>query len=221
MSTIETSLLTTQVYDVLRGKIIGRKYLPGEKLDIIKLADEFGVSRSPVKDAINQLVHEGLIEIIPRKGTYVTQVNFTDFIEILEARLMIETWAAQRVISSITDDQVNQWGKIVHEMDSLLEVSPFPFEMYSKLDMNFHKMLISWTGNGKILETYSSLNIHVSLSRIVHSTSLESTKSRHKDHRTLFEAMRNRDLPTILGTLTLHIMSLKDEAESRWDGLMN
>ncbi|MEH7248350.1 GntR family transcriptional regulator [Neobacillus niacini] len=220
MSTIETSLLTTQVYDVIRSKIIGRKYLPGEKLDIQKIADELGVSRSPVKDAINQLVHDGLIEIIPRKGTYVTQLNFTDFIEILDSRLMIETWAAQRVTSSMTDDQVDKWGEIVHEMDSLLEVTPFPFELYSKLDMRFHKMLVEWAGNKKVLEIYSSLNIHVSLSRIVHSTSLESTIKRHQDHRTLFVAMQNRDLPTILGTLTLHITNLKDEAKLRWDEVM-
>ncbi|EKN65629.1 GntR family transcriptional regulator [Neobacillus bataviensis LMG 21833] len=220
MSKIETSLLTTQVYDVLRGKIIGRKYTPGEKLDIHKLAEEFGVSRSPVKDAINQLVHEGLIEILPRKGTYVTQINFSEFIEVLDARLMIEMWAAQRVIPKITDDQVEEWGQIVQEMDSLLEVSPFPFEMYSKLDMKFHKMLITWAENTKIAEIYSSLNTHVSLSRIVHSTSLESTKTRHKDHRRLFEAMQDRDLPTILGTLTLHLESLKKEAEVRWDEVM-
>ncbi|MBU8880717.1 GntR family transcriptional regulator [Bacillus sp. FJAT-29790] len=221
MSKIETSLLTKQVYDVLRGKIIGRKYTPGEKLDIHKLADEFGVSRSPVKDAINHLVHEGLIEIIPRKGTYVTQLNFTEFIEVIDARLMIEMWAAKRIINIITDEKIDEWGRIVQEMDSLLEVTPFPFEMYSKLDMQFHKMLIDLAENTKITEIYSSLNTHVSLSRIVHSTSLESTITRHKDHRRLYEAMLERDLPSILGTLTLHIESLKKEAELRWNEVMN
>ncbi|MGE8080099.1 GntR family transcriptional regulator [Peribacillus loiseleuriae] len=220
MPKIETSLLTQQVYDILREKIIGRKYTPGNKLDIHKLADEFGVSRSPVKDAINQLVHEGLIEIIPRKGTYVTQLNFTEFIEVLDARLMIEMWAAQQVIQSISDDQIEEWGQIVHEMDSMLEVTPFPFELYSKLDMTFHKKLIDWTTNSKIKDIYSSLNTHVSLSRIVHSTSLGSTIKRHKDHWLLFTAMKERDLPTFLGTLTLHIKSLKKEAELRWDEVM-
>ncbi|KMY48676.1 GntR family transcriptional regulator [Peribacillus loiseleuriae] len=220
MPKIETSLLTQQVYDILREKIIGRKYTPGNKLDIHKLADEFGVSRSPVKDAINQLVHEGLIEIIPRKGTYVTQLNFTEFIEVLDARLMIEMWAAQQAIQSISDDKIEEWGQIVHEMDSMLEVTPFPFELYSKLDMTFHKTLIDWTTNSKIKDIYSSLNTHVSLSRIVHSTSLGSTIKRHKHHWILFTAMKERDLPTFLGTLTLHIESLKKEAELRWDEVM-
>ncbi|MEK3886853.1 GntR family transcriptional regulator [Bacillus sp. FSL K6-3431] len=217
MSKIETSLLTKQVYDVLRGKIIGREYTPGNKLDIHKLAEEFGVSRSPVKDAINQLVHDGLIEIIPRKGTYVTQLNFTEFIEVLDARLMIEMWAAQQVMQKISDEKIDEWGQIVQEMDSLLEVTPFPFEMYSKLDMKFHTNLIDWLVNNKIKEIYSSLNTHVSLSRIVHSTSLESTIKRHRDHWCLYEAMKDRNLPTFLGTLTLHIESLKTEAKLRWD----
>lgn len=221
MSKIETSPLTKQVYDVLRERIIGREYLPTEKLDIHKLADDFGVSRSPVKDAINQLVHEGLIEIIPRKGTYVTQLNITEFIEVIDARLMIEMWAAKRIMDKITDNQVDEWGQIVQKMDSLLEVTPFPFDMYSKFDMQFHKMLIEWAENAKVNEIYSSLNTHVSLSRIVHSTSLESTITRHKDHRKLYEAMQVRDLSTILETLMQHIESLKKEAELRWNEVMN
>ena len=220
MSKIETTLLTEQVYNILREKIIGRIYTPGDKLDIHKLAEDFGVSRSPVKDAINQLVHEGLIEIIPRKGTYVTQLNYTDFIEVLDARLMIELWAAKQAIKIITDDEIEEWGKIVQNMDVLLNVTPFPFEKYSKLDMNFHKTLIDWANNNKIKEVFSSLNTHVDLSRIVHSTSLESTIKRHKDHWHMYEAMKNRDLSSLSKSLTLHIESLKKEAEERWDEVM-
>lgn len=220
MARIKTSLLNEQVYEILRKKIIGRQYTPGNKLDIYKLAEEFGVSRSPVKDAINQLVHEGLLEIIPRKGTYVTQLKFTEFIEVLDARLMIELWAAGQAIEHITDDELEDWGKIVQDMDALLEETPFPFDKYSKLDINFHKTLIGWPNNNKVKEIFSSLNTHVSLSRIVHSTSLESTIKRHKDHRHMYEAMKNRDLPALSNTLTMHIESLKKEAEVRWDEVM-
>ncbi|NEU32030.1 GntR family transcriptional regulator [bacterium LRH843] len=221
MSRIETSLLTKQVYNVLRENILRRTYSPGDKLDIHKLADQFGVSRSPVKDAINQLVHEGLIEIIPRKGTYVTQLNFTEFIEVLDARLMIEKWATERVMPIITDEKLKKWEQLIKEMDSLLEISPFPFEMYSKLDQKFHSILIEWSRNEKIEEIFSSLNTHVSLSRIVHSTSLESTIKRHQDHWYLYDAMKKRDLPTFLDALTSHIGSLKKEAELRWNEVMN
>jgi len=221
MSKIETTLLNEQVYNILREKIIGRVYTPGNKLDIHKLAEDFGVSRSPVKDAINQLVHEGLIEIIPRKGTYVTELKFTEFIEVLDARLMIEMWAANQVIEIITDENLEKWSNIIQRMDSLLNITPFPFEKYSKLDMKFHNTLIEWSKNAKVIDMFSSLNTHVSLSRIVHSTSLESTIKRHKDHWHLYEAMKVRDLPTLLSVLTRHIESLKKEAELRWDEVIS
>ncbi|MBP1968567.1 DNA-binding GntR family transcriptional regulator [Virgibacillus natechei] len=217
MTKIDTSLLTSQVYDVLRSKIIAGEYSPGDKLDIHKLADEFGVSRSPVKDAINQLVYDGLLEIIPRKGTYVTELNFTEFIEVLDARLMIELWAGKQVIQFISADKVENWGQIVQEMDSLLKATPFPFETYNKVDRKFHMTLIEWTGNNKIIELFSSLNTHVSLSRIVHSTSLESTTKRHTDHWHLYEAMRERDFSAFSNVITEHINSLKKEAKSRWN----
>ncbi|MEC1522282.1 GntR family transcriptional regulator [Neobacillus niacini] len=216
-SEIETSLLTNQVYKVLRGKIIDGKYKPGDKLDIYKLADEFEVSRSPVKSAINQLVHEGLLEIVPRKGTYVTQLQFTDFIEVLDARLMIEMWAAQKIIHTVSDTQLEEWGNIVEKMDSLIAVNPFPFELYIELDVAFHKALVEWSNNKKIKDIYGSLNTHVALSRIVHPTSLESTIKRHSHHHRLVEAMRERNLPTFLGVLKLHIESLKKESELCWN----
>lgn len=218
MSKIETSLLTNQVYNVLRGKIIAGDYQPGDKLDIYKLADEFGVSRSPVKGAVNQLVFDGLIEIIPRKGTYVTELDLIEFIEVLDARLMIELWAATQIMETVPKKKVEQWGKMVQEMDSILEMSPFPFDAYNKLDMQFHSMLIDWTGNNKIKELFSSLNTHVSLSRIVHSTSLESTIKRHQDHARLYESMKKRDLSSFSHAITDHIESIKTDAKLHWDG---
>ncbi|AXI08906.1 GntR family transcriptional regulator [Oceanobacillus zhaokaii] len=217
MSKIETSLLADQVYKILRSKIITGEYKPSDKLDIHKLADEFGVSRSPVKDAINQLVYDGLIEIIPRKGTYVTELDFTDFLEVLDARLMIELWAAQQVIQTVTIEELEKWGQIVAKMELLLKKDSFNFDKYNKLDMQFHSSLIDWTGNKKIKEMFLSLNTHVSLSRIVHSTSLESTIKRHRDHWLLFESMKARDLTSFSDAISRHIGSLKQEAKIRWN----
>ena len=186
---IETSLLTDQVYNVLKKKIIDGEYSPGEKLDIHKLSEEFGVSRSPVKDAINQLVHDGLIEIIPRKGTYVTEVDFNSFLETLDARLMVEIWAAKQIIPNLTDERVEEWRKLVEEMDQILESEVFSFEKYNELDMKFHHSLVEEAKNNTILELFISFNTHIALSRIVRSTSFSSTLKRHKDHWELYEAL--------------------------------
>ena len=212
MAKIETSLLTEQVYDLLRTKIIDGEYQPGDKLDIYKLSDEFGVSRSPVKDAINQLVYDGLIEIIPRKGTYVTEVDFTSFLETLDARLMVEIWAAKQVIARLSVDKIDKLGKIVQEMDHVLDTKPFSFEKYNKLDMKFHNTLVEETNNQTIMELFNSFNTHIALSRIVRSTSLTSTLKRHQDHWELYQSLKDRDFSAFTAVISAHIRSIQEEA---------
>lgn len=212
MSKIETSLLTDQVYNVLKSKIIDGEYMPGEKLDIHKLSDEFGVSRSPVKDAINQLVHDGLIEIIPRKGTYVTQLDLTTFLETLDARLMVEIWAAKQALSSLTGAKLVELRKIVEQMDDIINKDPFSFEQYNELDMNFHHCIVKQSSNQTIFDLYVSFNTHIALSRIVRSTSFTSTLKRHQDHWEMYKAIEEQNFTAFLETVSAHIESLKEDA---------
>lgn len=213
MSKIETSLLTDQVYNVLKTKIIDGEHAPGEKLDIQKLSEEFGVSRSPVKDAINQLVYDGLIEIIPRKGTYVTEINYTTFLETLDARLMVEKWAAEQVIHRISAEKIEEMKTIVQEMDDLLKSKPFSFDQYNQLDMKFHHTLVVETKNEMIHDLFKSFNTHIALSRIVRSTSFTSTLKRHQDHWDLYQALKDRNFEAFSKSITAHIHSLRKEAE--------
>lgn len=215
--TIETSALATQIYRVLREEIISGIFAPGDKLDINKLAEKFGVSRSPVKEAVNQLVHEGLIEILPRKGTYITQLRYKDFIEFIDARFMVEMWAARMAISHVSDEQIKKWKDLLVEMDSLLERQPFPFEAYSKLDMEFHQLLVHWASNQKVQDIYNSINPQVSLARVVYSKFFENSLKRHKDHHHMYEALKNRDFSNLIETLQQHSESLKEDIKLQWN----
>lgn len=218
---IETSALATQVYRVLRKEIISGMFAPGDKLDINKLAEKFGVSRSPVKEAINQLVHESLIEILPRKGTYITQLRYKDCIEALDARFMIESWAANIAISQVSDEQVDKWKQLLDEMDSLLKINPFPFETYTKLDMEFHQLLVQMASNQKVQDIYNSINPHVSLARVIFSTLFENSLKRHKDHHLMYEALKNRNHSALINALQQHSDSIKEDTKLHWDEQLN
>lgn len=219
MTKIQTSLLTEQVYTILRTKIIDGEFSPGEKLDIHKLAEDFGVSRSPVKDAINQLVHDGLIEIIPRKGTYVTSIDLTSFLETIDARLMVEIWAAKQIIDRLSPGKLAEWKKLVERMDDTLHTKPFSFEKYNKLDMDFHHAIVTETKNQTIIQLFASFNNHIALSRIVRSTSLESTIKRHQDHWELYHALHDKDHQAFTKAITAHLKSLQEEATLTFEEL--
>ncbi|MBT2729572.1 GntR family transcriptional regulator [Bacillus sp. ISL-75] len=214
---METSALATQIYKVLRKEIISGVFTPGDKLDINKLAEKFEVSRSPVKEAVTQLVHEGLIEILPRKGTYITQLRYKDFIEVLDARFMIETWAARIVISHVSDKQINKWEELLVKMNSLLEQQPFSFESYSKLDMEFHQLLVQWALNQKVEDIYNSINPQVALARAVYSNVFENSIKRHTDHHYMYEALKNRDLAKLIDVLQKHSDSVKNDIKLQWN----
>ncbi len=92
---IEHSDLTTKVYQWLKGRIMHHAFLPGDKLDIQQLADDLGVSRTPVKDAINRLTSEGLVVLRSRRGTYVATLTPAALRDLFETRTMIECWAAE------------------------------------------------------------------------------------------------------------------------------
>lgn len=215
--TIETSALATQVYRVLREEIISGTFAPGDKLDINKLAEKFEVSRSPVKEAVNQLVHEGLIEILPRKGTYITRLRYKDFIEFIDARFMVEMWATRTAISHISDEQIEKWKEFLVEMDLILEKQPFNFEAYSKLDREFHRSLVQWSLNQKVEDIYDSINPHVSLARVVYSKFFENSLKRHKDHHHMYEALKNRDVSKLIEALQQHSESLKKDIKLQWN----
>lgn len=208
---VNTSALTEQVYTVLKREIIRGRFQPGEKLDIQQLVNEFNVSRSPVKDAINQLVHDGLLEIAPRVGTYVTRISDADFIEIIDSRLMIELWSAKRCIQNVGPTEIGQLKDIVSKMDLLVQIDPFPDEMYMELDQAFHQSLVRWAKNARVEQIYSSLNVHVSLVRVTFSHSIKRTRERFEDHRRICAALERHDLSELLGILQLHIESLKEE----------
>ncbi|TCN18419.1 GntR family transcriptional regulator [Mesobacillus foraminis] len=217
MSIIETSALGTQVYKVLRSDIIRGIFAPGDKLDINELATKFGVSRSPVKEAVNQLVHEGLIEIVPRRGTYISQLRFKDCMEALEARFMVEIWAASQIIDHITDEQINIWEQIIQKMDSLLKEDTFSYEEYSQLDVEFHQLIVKWTGNQKVQNIYQSINPLISLARIGFNEVFEKSVKRHKDHHNMLEALKNRNLAGLVEALQQHQDSLKIDTKLNWN----
>ncbi|MFC0470960.1 GntR family transcriptional regulator [Halalkalibacter kiskunsagensis] len=214
---IETSALATQIYRVLRKEIISGIFVPGDKLDINKLAEKFGVSRYPVKEAVNQLVHEGLIEILPRKGTYITQLRYKDFLEVLDARFMIETWSAGQVVNNVSVEQLDKWKQLLFQMDTLLERQPFSFETYNKLDMEYHQLLVEWTSNQKVLDIYNSINPQVSLARVVYSNDLENSLRRHQDHQYMYESLKNRNLSNLIDVLQQHCESVKTDIRLQWN----
>ena len=95
------------VFETLRDAIIKQVLKPGERLMEIQLADEMGVSRTPVREAIRKLELEGLVVMVPRKGAYVAGVSMKDIHEVYEVRAALEMLAVSLAAERITDEELD------------------------------------------------------------------------------------------------------------------
>src|SRR5690606_12292208 len=94
------------VFEVLREAIITGKLRPGERLMEVQLAEELGVSRTPVREAIRKLELEGLVLMIPRRGAYVAEISMKDIADVFEIRAALEGLAAQLAAERCTPEEI-------------------------------------------------------------------------------------------------------------------
>ena len=148
-------LLSQKVYHVLKNAIVRGDLAPNSKLILTEIAKSLGVSNTPIREAINKLVSEGLIKIIPNKGILVKEINIDDFQEILQVRAFLDGLIAKIASEKITDEEIDEMMGVIHEME--YTVKKDDRLNYNDLDIQFHDFLLNITGNNKLKEIYNNL----------------------------------------------------------------
>jgi len=109
--------LKKKIYDILKGEIVTLRLSPGEPLLEQNLAKRFKVSRTPVREVLNRLNHEGLVELIPQKGAFVARIGFTDAREIFQIREALEGIAAKISASRFTKEELDEFESALDTED--------------------------------------------------------------------------------------------------------
>lgn len=143
------------VCENIRQAIIDGTFSPGERLMEIQLADEMGVSRTPVREAIRKLELEGFVVMIPRRGTYVADISIRDITEIYEIRISLDVLAAGLAAERITDDELNQLNALLVEISK--NVATMNLEKIVELDTAFHDVLYKAARNERLCSIINNL----------------------------------------------------------------
>lgn len=148
--------LDTKIYNELKAMILDRKILPGDKIFQDKLAQELGVSRTPLVNALKYLEREKLIIAVPRRGYFVRQFTKEEMTSIFELREVLEGLAARRASSLITDAQIKRLKEFFSNFKELKDLSDF--KSYAREDRRFHNFVVE-VGSKEflrsILESYN------------------------------------------------------------------
>lgn len=124
------------VYENLRREIVEGKLNPGEKLTFSKLSEKFGLSETPIREAVKKLESEGLLSITPHVGAIVSKIDADEIIEFYLIRTELESLATKLAISYITDSEIENLNANIEEMG--VAISMKRFESLGKLNKEFH-----------------------------------------------------------------------------------
>lgn len=195
--------LNDQVYDVLKKAIIEQTLPAGCKLDMNQLAQRWGISRSPVNDAIQRLLAEGLVSVVPRRGTFVAHVDVKDILELMDARLMFELRAAELLVGRLDDRRLEEMQARLAAMDGLLKGAGVDYMNYSQLDMEFHSLPVSWINNDRIYKMYQAQNFQWYMTRLPKSFAGQA------EHWEIFRAYKAGSLEGVRQALGRHVDASK------------
>lgn len=151
--------LSEKVYHTLKNMILNGELKSGEKLNQQKLAQELGVSRTPILSAFSKLEKEVLVEIIPRKGAFVKKLNYKEFLDLYDIRARLEPLGAYEAAKHSTVHELNQLDKIIGDFKK--NISRYSSKRLSKIDYDFHMTIMKMSKNELLIKLISSFNIIV------------------------------------------------------------
>ena len=201
-------LLSRKVYHILKLRITKGDLVQGSKLFEAKIAQQLGVSRTPVREALRELVAEGFVEIIPNQGIIVNNISFDEVYGILQIRGVLEGLAARVAAKKINSEEIKKFNKIIDKMKYYAAnnfISKESILNFTRLDIEFHDLILNICGNKWLIQIYSNLKNHIERFRI-RSFSIPGTFSKSlEEHCKILDAIKKGDSELAEKLSTIHM----------------
>lgn len=199
--------LRDMVFDVLMNAIMQGQLSPGERLLEVQLADEMGVSRTPVREAIRRLELEGFVVMVPRKGAYVAGLSIDDVESVYEIRTALETLAVRLAAQRMEAADYEQLDELAGKMQQTWQEGDV--DNWVNLDARFHELLYTFSRNERLISMMSNIMEQLSRYRIISLANVEVRQNSLNEHQTLIEALKRRDSDSAADAAAHHIENTK------------
>jgi DNA-binding GntR family transcriptional regulator len=209
-----------KAYTALRNVIVASDIYRSRtdiRLDERQLAQEFGISRTPVREAMAQLEREGFVRTVPRRGIYVVRKTKQDVIEMITAWAALESMAARLITQNATDDEIAGLRRMfaTFEGDKLYA----KLDEYSEVNIAFHQTIIELSGNQVLIKLAENLFTHM---RMIRGKTIgeddRADRSIH-DHMNIIRAIEARDTERAEDLVRQHALGLADHVAKHVDYL--
>ena len=195
--------LRGQVFDKIRSDILNGKYKRGEELVESSIGKELGISRTPVREAIRQLELEGLVQLVPNKGAFVTGISEKDVRDIYLIRARLEGLAARMAAKNITPELLDAMEETV--VLSEYHAKKEHYEQVCEMDSKFHKLLYNASGSRILEHTLTDFHQYVQRVRMASIMKKRRMEKSNDEHDAILTAIREHDEEKAELVATRHI----------------
>lgn len=217
-----------RAYLLIQQKIARGELPPGSAVSEIPLAQELGSSRTPIREALGQLVAEGLLEQTPNRGAVVVQLGRQDIIDLYELREALEVYAAGKVASRTNTSQDLQRleafaNQILALRDELRESGRDKLDLeqmnrFIACDLGFHTLLLRLASNARILKVVNETRLLIRIFAIHREGHDGAALSKiHGQHREILEAVRAKNSTRAMAVMSNHIRESQNERLTEYD----
>ena len=189
----------------LREKIYAYELSPGDWIDEQRIAEELGVSRTPLREGLKGLAAEGLVTIKPRRGCYVTKLTDEDVDQIFALMARLEGWCAFAAASRLDDASL----RALEQLHETLEIHAAAHDAgrYHENNVEFHSALQRLSGNRWLANVVADLRIVMRLARVQTLRYPGRFETSIQEHRDLMDALRARDPERAEATMRVHLLN--------------
>ena len=209
MSTVfQNSTLRERTYDALLSLILSGELSMGSQLDEKELAKRLSISRTPIREAINMLVKDALVEHRSYKGSFVRNFTKKDVEEVYQVRAVLESLAARLAVTHLTGESLAELEQILVEISEA--VQKCDLELLSRADRRFHMTIVQLSQNQTLVTALGQLDHQVQLLRLFANHDPEIVVRTSLERPKIMVALKARDGAGAAALLEAHINGVKE-----------
>lgn len=200
-------------YEKIKEAILNFQFMPNQALVEGELAAQLGISKTPVRDALMQLEKEGLVTRVPFKGTYVSDINNQDMVDIFVIRIALEGLAVKLAVDHLTEEDFSQLEELIGSHENALKLRELSSVM--KINNQFHSIIIQRCSNPRLVKMLAMVDDHLKRYRLLSIAQGVRSEKSVPEHRAILEALRKGEARKAEEVMRRHLESAMKDLENQ------
>lgn len=200
---VERRATASVIAEVIRERVIDGSFPPGTQLGEVQLGEQLGVSRGPVREALQRLIQEGLLEGRPHRGVFVARLGEKDVLDVYAARRAVERAAAELLVERADRAALEDLARLVEHMEAAGERGRW--SRVADLDRRFHETLVDAAGSPRLTRMFRTLLAETAMCLAALESAYPVRRDIAGEHRMLLEALAAGDVEQVLARTDEHL----------------